>query len=304
MRGSEVSDTKNKFKQLKRAFSARPLTKKHVHARELSKKQKLRFVAVAIASGLIFYAVGVATFFQSPMFSMFWIVSSQTALTAIYAAVGIAAAVSATTVSMTLIKKRNTMFPKTTPEVASKRKLPKTTPVVVALVIIGLALSLTTYGAITTISPHTPSIDEVSKSPHLPSNSTSVPPNSPSASPNSANAPSSGTMAASANCGLYSNSACTFPMSSVNWGTLSAGETSNQTIYIKNISSGQLTLNMTTTDWSPESANGPITLTWNQEGTILLPGQSTAAILTLTVSASEVGITNFSFQIQITGTNS
>jgi hypothetical protein len=93
-------------------------------------------------------------------------------------------------------------------------------------------------------------------------------------------------------------------MSSVNWGTLTAGQTSNQTIFIKNISSGQLTLNMTTTDWSPESANGPITLTWNQEGTILLPGQSTAAILTLTVSASEVGITSFSFQIQITGANS
>ncbi|HKM60632.1 MAG TPA: hypothetical protein VJY36_07150, partial [Candidatus Bathyarchaeia archaeon] len=131
-------------------------------------------------------------------------------------------------------------------------------------------------------------------------------------SPNVANSLSSksnvlsnGAVTTSANCGLYSNSACTKPLSSIDWGILTAGGTVTQTIYVKNTGSGlPLTLNMTTTNWSPASANGPITVTWDQEGTILSPGQSTAATLTLAVSSSEIGLTNFGVQISITGTNS
>src|SRR5208337_3471920 len=101
-----------------------------------------------------------------------------------------------------------------------------------------------------------------------------------------------------------SDSGCTQPLSSINWGTLTAGGTSTQTIYIKNTSSGlSLSLSMTTTSWSPTSANGPITITWNQQGTDLQPGASVAAILTLTVSSSISDITSFSVQISISGTN-
>jgi hypothetical protein len=170
----------------------------------------------------------------------------------------------------------------TTPGVASKRKLSKTTVVVVALVIMGLALSVTTLAALTN-QTQVLSTGVVTKSPNVLSN---------------------GAVSTSANCGVYSDSGCTIPLSSIDWGNLTAGGTVTQTIYIKNTSSGlPLTLNMTTTHWSPASANGPITVTWNQEGTILSPGQSTVATLTLTVSSSEVGITDFSVQISITGTN-
>ena len=141
---------------------------------------------------------------------------------------------------------------------------------VVALVIIGFALSVTTFSAITT----------------------------------STTLSSTGTVSTSANLGVYSNSACTTSLSSINWGTLTAGGTSTQTIYVKNTSSGlSLTLNMTTSSWNPTSANGPITITWNQQSTDLQPGASVAATLTLTVSSSIVDITSFSVQICITGTN-
>ena len=174
------------------------------------------------------------------------------------------------------------------PKVASKRKIPTTHIAVTALVIIALALSVTTFAALTN-SPQLSSVGVVTTSPSV------------SKSPNVL---SNGAVTTSANCGLYSDSACTTPLRSIDWGNLTAGGTVTQTIYIKNTSSGlPLTLNMTTTNWSPASANGPITITWNQEGTTLSPGQSTVATLTLTVSSSEVGITDFSVQIYITGTN-
>ena len=59
---------------------------------------------------------------------------------------------------------------------------------------------------------------------------------------------------------------------------------------------------MTTLAWNPTNANGPIIITWNQEGNVLTPNQSVTAVLTLTVSSMITGISNFSVQIDITGT--
>jgi uncharacterized Zn-finger protein len=78
--------------------------------RELSKAQKLRVAAIAVVCGLIVYAVGVLTFLQSPVFSMFWIVSSQTALDAIYVAAATAAALSIIILSIVFIRKRKGVF--------------------------------------------------------------------------------------------------------------------------------------------------------------------------------------------------
>jgi len=113
-----------------------------------------------------------------------------------------------------------------------------------------------------------------------------------------------GQVTTSANLGVYSNSACTTPLSSINWGTLPVGGNITQTIYIKNTGVGlSLALNMGTSNWSPASADGPIILTWNQGGTRLQPGQSIAANLTLTVSPTITDVTNFNVQINITGIN-
>jgi hypothetical protein len=115
---------------------------------------------------------------------------------------------------------------------------------------------------------------------------------------------SSGSIAASPNIGVYSNSACTVSLTTINWGSPSPGGTVTQTVYIKNTQgSSSLMLSMTTSNWNPTSANGPLTVTWNQQGTVLASGQSIAATLTLTVSSSITGITTFSVQISISGTS-
>ncbi len=143
------------------------------------------------------------------------------------------------------------------------------TAAVVALVTIAVALTLTTYAAISTTQ----------------------------------NLNTSGSVTTSANLNVYSDSGCTHPLSTIDWGTITPGENTTHTIYIKNTGEGlSLALSMTTSNWS-SGANGPLTLTWNKEDTKINPGESVAATLTLHVSSSIVDVSSFSVQINITGTN-
>ena len=104
------------------------------------------------------------------------------------------------------------------------------------------------------------------------------------------------------NVGVYSDSACTSELTSIDWGTISPGNSENRTIYLKNTGNAQITLSMTSTNWNPASAGGPITLTWNRDNAILNTDQVAMATLTLSLSDSINGINNFSFDIVITGT--
>jgi hypothetical protein len=112
---------------------------------------------------------------------------------------------------------------------------------------------------------------------------------------------SSGTIT-TVNVGVYSDSACTKPLTSIDWGAISPGGSVTRTIYVKNTGSVQITLSMTKTNWNPTSANGPITITWNKEGTTLTANAVATATLTLSVSSSISGITTFSVNIVIAGT--
>jgi hypothetical protein len=106
----------------------------------------------------------------------------------------------------------------------------------------------------------------------------------------------------SVNVGVYSDSGCTTNCTSISWGSISPNSTVTKTVYVKNTGTAQIKLNMTTNTWSPANANGPITLTWNQEGATLNASQVATTTLTLGVSASISGVTTFSFNIVITGT--
>jgi uncharacterized repeat protein (TIGR01451 family) len=102
--------------------------------------------------------------------------------------------------------------------------------------------------------------------------------------------------------GVYSDSACTTALSAISWGTVNPGDVKTYTIYVKNTGTVPVTLNMTVGNWNPSSASSYITLTWNQEKVVLPAGQVVTAVLTLSVSSSVSGVTSFSFDITITGT--
>ena len=103
------------------------------------------------------------------------------------------------------------------------------------------------------------------------------------------------------NIGVYWDSTCTNATSTVDWGMLSPGNAKNVTVYVQNAGNLALTLNLTTQNWSPTDAASYIGLIWNREGQVVTSGSVVAAVLTLSVSPSISGITNFGFEIVVTG---
>ncbi|MEM3673346.1 MAG: hypothetical protein QW468_03880 [Candidatus Bathyarchaeia archaeon] len=98
----------------------------------------------------------------------------------------------------------------------------------------------------------------------------------------------------------YSNR--TSPVTAIDWGNIAPGETATKTIYLYNNGTIAVKLSMTTGQWSPATAANYITVNWNCTGQILSPGAVVCAALTLNVSQNISGITSFSFNIVITGT--
>jgi hypothetical protein len=101
---------------------------------------------------------------------------------------------------------------------------------------------------------------------------------------------------------VYWNLACTNETTNINWGSLTPNSTKSYTLYVKNNGTVPLTLSMMTDSWSPSNAASYVTLNWNCTGQILNQNSVTAASLTLIVSPNTTGITSFSFDITITGT--
>ena len=113
--------------------------------------------------------------------------------------------------------------------------------------------------------------------------------------------PSSGSIVSSINVELYSDHACTKRLTFIDWGEISPGGTSTQTLYIKNTGDKPLVLQGAADNWNPSEADGPITITWNRENDNIASGQTLQAVLTLSVSSTISGITDFSVDIIITG---
>ena len=103
------------------------------------------------------------------------------------------------------------------------------------------------------------------------------------------------------NVGLFLDQQCTQNCESMSWGGIYAGESASKTIYVKNTGDATITLSMTMTDWIPESADGPISMTWNRENYTLEPQETIQAALTLTISENANNISNFGYKMLITG---
>jgi hypothetical protein len=153
--------------------------------------------------------------------------------------------------------------------VSKEMSVPKIPLAIIALIMIAIALTATTYGAI--------SINK--------------------------NISTNGSIITSPNIGIYSDSSCTTNLSSIDWGPITPGTNVTKTVYVKNTGVGtSLTLAMSTSNWNPTSANGPITVTWDKQNLRLSPGQSATAVITLVASSAITDVDNFSVQILISAT--
>ena len=101
--------------------------------------------------------------------------------------------------------------------------------------------------------------------------------------------------------GVYSDSSCTIPISSIDWGFLEPGSSKQFTIYVKNEGNVPIKLSMEVNNWNPQSASNYMTLTWDCQNHVLNPSDFAPAVLTLSVSQDISGVTSFSFDIIIIG---
>ena len=112
--------------------------------------------------------------------------------------------------------------------------------------------------------------------------------------------PSDGTITA-VDVGVYSNIECSQNCTSISWGSLYPSNSTARTVYVKNIGTVPITLSMTPVNWDPTDASTYLTLTWNQQGTVLDVGDSVTATLTLTVAADTGDLQDFNVNIVISG---
>jgi hypothetical protein len=83
---------------------------------------------------------------------------------------------------------------------------------------------------------------------------------------------------------------------------LDPGGSTSATVYLRNEGNVQVMLSMAYGNWTPSSASGYFTLSWDRQSYVLSVGSVVQATLTLSVSSSISGITTFSFDITITAT--
>jgi hypothetical protein len=102
--------------------------------------------------------------------------------------------------------------------------------------------------------------------------------------------------------GIYWDSACTNQTSSIDWGMLESGTNKTVKIYVRNEGNTFVTLSRTLQNWNPIIASNYVTVNWDYSGQTLSVNQVLQVNLTLAVSSTVSGITNFSFDMTITAT--
>ena len=112
--------------------------------------------------------------------------------------------------------------------------------------------------------------------------------------------PSNGTIT-TVNVGVYSNTECTENCTAINWGSLYPGNSTTETVYVKNTGTVPITLSMTTNTWDPTDADDCLTVEWDRQGTVIDVGESVTANLTLTADADTGDLQDFNCNIVITG---
>jgi hypothetical protein len=101
--------------------------------------------------------------------------------------------------------------------------------------------------------------------------------------------------------GVYWDSNCTNPVSSIDWGTLTPGSLKNVIVYVKNEGNGTAALYMKTVNWNPSSAYTYLNLSWDYKGQPIGIGEVAKVTLALFISNQVNEITSFSFGIIIEG---
>lgn len=92
------------------------------------------------------------------------------------------------------------------------------------------------------------------------------------------------------------------PVSSVDWGNVTLGETASSTFVIYNTGDFPYDLSLQAANWEPANASQFLDLSWNYTGERLDLYEKLPVQVFLTVSNETEGISDFSFDIVVAGT--
>ncbi len=101
-------------------------------------------------------------------------------------------------------------------------------------------------------------------------------------------------------CQVYGNAEQTAIISAIDWGTITPGDYSNVTIWIKNNGTAPITLAIAPSNYVPAAASQYLTLSWNYSNQTIAAGATLPIELKLAVSSQVKSITDFSLDITIT----
>lgn len=101
---------------------------------------------------------------------------------------------------------------------------------------------------------------------------------------------------------IWADSARTTPLTSISWGTFNPGDVHAVIGWVQNTQNTNITLSYKLGNWNPASAQQYLVFAWNYTGQVLHPGDVLPVQMTLLALANVTGITNFSFDINMTAT--
>jgi hypothetical protein len=103
---------------------------------------------------------------------------------------------------------------------------------------------------------------------------------------------------------VYWERACINEVPSINWGYVEPGSSNTVTIFVRNEGAAPVSVNLATDDWNPTPVASYVTFDADLESYRLSPQSVLEVDLTLAVSPDVAGISDFSFDIVITGSDS
>lgn len=102
---------------------------------------------------------------------------------------------------------------------------------------------------------------------------------------------------------FYSDQAGQVSITNVNWGNIPPGGSVTVAVYAKSTSNVPIVLTLSSSNWTPASIAGSLTLSWDYSGTMLQPGAMVKINLTLTAAGNAPAGTSFTFNIIVTASS-
>lgn len=107
------------------------------------------------------------------------------------------------------------------------------------------------------------------------------------------------------NLQVYQDVGMQIELHSINWtlvapvGPMDPGASKTVTVWLYSIGNAEQSLSMTTGNYSPDTAEQYMTVSWNKEGQTLQPRTVTPALISLSVASNVQNVTDFSFEITL-----